>query len=187
MQDWLVAIEDLREYLYIDENDLLREKCSNMDYLNELIAEGERLLWKYQDADRMKVSGLLGNLYRLKGDFEVALPYLERYQDYCRDIESDETFTLALLRYAEGLKYARQYEDALGYFKQVIERCESLNIEQYENLAWQHIGKCYVEMGDMKQAESCFLKAMLLRKKMNDPKLLVASERALNFIMKIKM
>lgn len=186
MDNWLQEVAQLKRYLYVDENDLLRDKCRDHAYLENLIQEGERILWQYNEADRIKVCGILGNLYRIKGDTETALPYLERYKEYSIKYENDETATLALLRYAEGLKCAREYKEALAIFEEVLERCQLLNIEKYENIGWQQFGKCYLEMGDLKQAENCFLKALLLRRKINDPKLLEASESVLNFMMKIK-
>ena len=185
MDNWLQGVKQLRQYLYIDENDLLREKCSNETYLDAVIEQGEKILWNRAE-DRVKICGILGNLYRIKGDLEIALPYLERYKEYCFEHEDEEVATLALLRYAEGLKYARQYNDALAVFEEVLERCQLFNIEKYMNSAWQHLGKCYVEMGNFQQAENGFLKALMLRKKINDPKLLEASESVLNFMMKIK-
>ena len=108
MDNWLQAVEQLKQYLYVDENDLLREKCNNEAYLDAVVQQGEKIFWDYRDADRMKICGILGNLYRIKGDLETALPYLERYKEYCFDYENEEVATLALLRYAEGLKFARE-------------------------------------------------------------------------------
>lgn len=186
MENWLHAVTQLKQYFYVDENDLLRDKCSNQAYLDHLIQEGEKLLWQYNDTDRLKICGTLGHLYRIKGDTETALPYLELYKDYALKYENDEVVTLALLRYAEGLKYAREYREALAIFEEVLERCQILNIEKYKNIGWQQLGKCYFEMGYLKQAENCFLKALLLRRKINDPKLLEASESVLSYMMKIK-
>ena len=186
MDNWLQAVTQLKQYLYVDENDLLRDKCRNHAYSENLIQEGEKFLWEYNGADRMKICGTLGHLYRIKGDTETALPYLERYKEYSLKYENDEIATLALLRYAEGLKYAREYREALAIFEEVLERCQILNIEKYGNIGWQQLGKCYFEMGNLKQAENCFLKALLLRRKINDPKLLEASEKVLSFMMKIK-
>lgn len=186
MDNWLQAVEELKQYLYVDENDLLREKCSNEAYLDDVIRQGEKILWDYRDSDRNKICGILGNLYRIKGNLEIALPFLERYKEYCFEYENEEVATLALLRYAEALKYAHEHKEALAAFEEVLERCLLFNIEKYKNNAWQQLGKCYVEMGDMKKAENCFLKALVLRKKINDPKLLEASESVLNFMMHIK-
>lgn len=186
MDNWLQNVKQIKEYLYIDENDLLRDKCRDDAYLENLIQQGEKILSEYNEADQIKIFGSLGHLYRIKGDTETALPYLERYKDYAIKYEDDETATLALLRYAEGLKYAREYNEALAIFEEVLERCQLLDIEKYENIGWQQLGKCYLEMGDLKQAENCFLKALILRRKINDPKLLEASESVLNFMMKIK-
>ena len=186
MNVWFEQIEQLKQYLYIDENDLLREKCMDEAYLQSLIDKGEKLLWEYQDEDRIKIFGTLGNLYRIKGDLQIALPYLERYKNYCLQNGDQEQAILSILRYAEALKYNRQYLEALAYFEEALERGRVLGVNTYENIAWQHLGKCYVEMGEMKQAESCFLKALLLRKQLDDEKLLEASARALTFIMNIK-
>jgi HTH-type transcriptional regulator, pleiotropic regulator of extracellular virulence genes len=185
MKDWFEKTELLNEYLFVDENDFLREKCTNIHLLTELIAEGERILWKYDEADRFKFFGKLGNLYRIKGDLALAIPYLEHHKHYMIQF-SDEQAILALIRYAEALKYDRQYEEAIAHFEEALERGRILKKDTYEHVAWQQLGKCYVEFGDMKQAESCFLKALLLRQQMGDQKLLLATERALNFMMNIK-
>ena len=186
MNRWLEQVKQLRGSLYIDENDLLREKCTNKDLLNALIETGEKILWEYSGDDRNEVIGTLGNLYRIKGDLQTALPFLERYKNECLQNGSHEKAILSLIRYAEALKYNRQYQDALAFFEEALERGSVLRINTYENMAWQQLGKCYVEMGLMKQAESCFLKALLLRKQLGDKKLLEATEQALTFIMHIK-
>ena len=186
MNKWLEQIEQLKRYLYIDENDLLREKCTNKNLLNSLIETGEKILWEYNGEDRNEVMGTLGNLYRIKGDLQMALPCLERYKNDCLQNGSDEQAILSLLRYAEALKYNRQYQDALALFEEALERGSLLGINTYENIAWQQLGKCYVEMGFMKQAESCFLKTLLLRKQLGNEQLLEATEQALTFIMHIK-
>lgn len=186
MNKWLEQVEQLKQYLYIDENDLLREKCTNNNLLKSLIEKGEKVLWEYNGEDRNEVIGTLGNLYRIKGDLQNALPCLERYKNNCLDNGTHEQAILSLLRYAEALKYNHQYQDALAYFEEALERGSVLRINTYENIAWQQLGKCYVEMGFMKQAENCFLKALLLRKQLGDEKLLEATEQALTFIMHIK-
>ena len=150
MKEWLEQVEQLTQYLYIDENDFLREKCTNKTLLNSLIETGEKILWEYSGNDRIEGIGSLGNLYRYKND--------------CLQNGSHEQAILSLLRYAEALKYNRQYQDALAYFEEALERGKVLGINTYENKVWQLLGKCYVEMGLMKQAENCFLKALLLRK-----------------------
>ena len=166
MKEWLEQVEQLTQYLYIDENDFLREKCTNKTLLNSLVETGEKILWEYSGNDRIEGIGTLGNLYRIKGDLQEALPYLERYKNDCLQNGSDEQAILSLLRYAEALKYNRQYQDALALFEEALERGSLLGINTYENIAWQQLGKCYVEMGFMKQAESCFLKTLLLRKQL---------------------
>lgn len=186
MEKWLQDVKDLNTSLYVDENDFLKEKCSKPDRLNELIASGEKLLWVNTDANRMKITGILGNLYRVKGDLDVALPYLEHYKDYCFKNEDTEVATIALIRYAEGLRIGKQMSEALNCFEEVLERCRVLNLKKHEHYAWQFMGKCYVELGNMKLAENCFLKALLIRRELKDPVLLEASESALNFIMHIK-
>lgn len=186
MNEWFEQIEHFKRYLYIDENDLLREKCTNEELLNSLIETGEKILWEYNGEDRMKAIGKLGNLYRIKGDLQTSLPYLERYKNDCLQNGSHDQATLSLLQFAEALKYNRQYPDALAYFEEALERGSVLKINTYESVAWQYLGKCYVEMGVMKQAESCFLKALLLCKQLGDKKQLEEIEQALSFIMHIK-
>lgn len=186
MNEWFEQIEQLKRYLYIDENDLLREKCTNENLLNSLIEKGEKILWEYNGEDRIEVIGTLGNLYRIKGDLQMALPCLERYKNACLQNGNHEQGILSLFRFAEALKYNRQYSEALAYFEEALERGNILRINTYENMAWKNLGKCYVEMGMMKQAESCFLKALLLCKQLGDEKQLVATEQALSFMMHIK-
>jgi HTH-type transcriptional regulator, pleiotropic regulator of extracellular virulence genes len=186
MKDWLLSVDQLKQYLYIDTNDFLREKCANLELLDEVIRTGEKIFWQYNDEDRMKITGILGKLYRLKGDFQTALPYLELYKNYCFEFEDQKEATIALIRYAEGLKYAKEFQEAIASFEEALERCMIFQIKEHEDAAWQQLGKCYVEMGNLKIAEHCFLKALMLRKQKNDPKLLEASESVLKFMLNIK-
>lgn len=186
MEKWLQDIEELKTFLFVDENDFLREKCSNLPLLDALIERGENIFWQYNGEDRMKVCGYLGNLHRLRGNYDVALSYLERYKDYCFENENHDKATVALLRYGEGLKLAREHKEALAIFEEVLERCYVYKLDRLEHYAWQHLGKCYFEMGDLQRAEKCFLKAYTLRKELNDQKLLAASETVLNFMLNLK-
>ena len=186
MDKWVEAVHQLRNYIYVDENDFLREKCKDEQYLAQLIKEGERIVWEYDKEDRPIYLGYLGNLYRIKGDLKVALPYLERYKNYAIECNDEKEAIISLIRFAEALKYDKQYEESLAYFEEALERGHIVGENHYEHLAWQLMGKCYVEQGNMRQAEVCFLKALILRKEIGEAHLLEASTRALQFIMNIK-
>ena len=47
MDNWLQNVKQIKEYLYIDENDLLRDKCRDDAYLENLIQQGEKILSEY--------------------------------------------------------------------------------------------------------------------------------------------
>lgn len=186
MNDWLQLLDQLKSFIIIDENDFLREKCTNIELMNAAIAQGESLLTDAIDEDRMTIVKNLGNLYRIKGEPEKLIPYLEEFEKLCKEKSDESSYTIALILHADALKYAKRYDESIAMFEEAMERCQMLGQNEIENYVWQHLGKCYLEMGNLKQAETCFLKALMLRKQMNNPDLLEASETVLKFMMKIK-
>ena len=51
---------------------------------------------------------------------------------------------------------------------------------EYEHFAWQHMGKCLVEMGRLPEAVSAFHRALAIRVLLDDVGLIASSRRALD-------
>ena len=177
----------LKASYYIDENELLREKCRDMERLKSLLANGEELIEQVKDEDpKYKLMGSMANLYRINRDLDRSLDYLKLCLQYSERTEDYDFYIKTLIRYAKSLKYVRKYENAIALLELALEKCYMYNLEKYEHYAWQQLGKCYLELGDIYEAEKCFYKAYKLRVIQGAKHLFHASQKALEFVSKIK-
>lgn len=178
---------ELKASYYIDENDFLREKCRDMERLKSLLSYGEGLLHQIKDENsKHKLMGSMANLYRVNRDLDRSLDYLKICLQYSERTKDYDFYIKTLIRYAKSLKYVRKYEKAIALLDLALEKCYTYNLEKYEHFAWQHLGKCYLELGDIYEAEKCFYKAYKLRIILGAKQLFHASQKALEFVSKIK-
>lgn len=85
-----------------------------------------------------------------------------------------------LVRLATGLQYAGNHAEAVATFGFVLDRSTRQGFDEYEHFAWQHLGKCLVEMGRLPEALSAFHRAMALRVLLGEPGLIASTRRALD-------
>lgn len=85
-----------------------------------------------------------------------------------------------LVRHATALQYAGRHEEAIGEFHEVLARSDEPGFDEYEHFAWQHLGKCLVEAGRVREALSAFHRALAIRVLLDDPGLVATSRRALD-------
>lgn len=85
-----------------------------------------------------------------------------------------------LVRLATGLQYEDQHAEAVATFGFVLERAGEAGFAEYEHFAWQHLGKCLVEMGRVPEALSAMHRALAIRVLLDDPGLVASSRRALD-------
>ena len=177
----------LLQKFYVDENDLLREKCTDLEHLGQIITAFEEILLFIEDEEiKYSINSRLGNLYRINKDIPKALHSLQESYIYYKKIGDVYTMTRTCMSYAEALKYDHRYTEALEKFEEAFTYCKKYELSDLEHYIWQHRGKCCMEMGNITEAESCFIKAYILRKEIQDERLLEASNKALNFISKVK-
>ena len=84
------------------------------------------------------------------------------------------------IRLATALQYAELHDEAQGLFRAVLDRCTEPGFDEYEHYAWQHLGKCLVEMGRVVEGVSAFHRALALRVLLQDAALIASSRRALD-------
>ncbi|WP_391205271.1 tetratricopeptide repeat protein [Psychrobacillus sp. L4] len=87
-----------------------------------------------------------------------------------------------LIRLGEALKYDGQPEEALKKFEQVIDACMSNTNSMFLDFAYQHKGKCLLELGQMDIALDYFQEAMKLRLAKGDQSLIDSSQKAINHV-----
>lgn len=180
-------LNELRASYYIDENDFLREKCEDMEKLKSLLDYGEKLMQQIKDEhSKYEVMGSMANLYRVNKDVDRSLDYLKICLQYSERTKDYDFFVKNQIRYAKSLKYVRKYEEAIALLELALEKCYKYNLEKYEHYVWQQLGKCYLEIGDIYEAEKCFYKAYKLRILHGTKYLFNASQKALEFVSKIK-
>ena len=86
----------------------------------------------------------------------------------------------SLVRLATGLQYDGKHDEAVATFGFVLDRSGVAGFDEYQHFAWQHLGKCLVEMRRLPEAVSAFHRALAIRVLLGDPGLLASSHRALN-------
>lgn len=185
--DFDYMFQEIRQGVFIDENDFLREKHVDMEKLYTALRLGDGLLLHQMTEGRAKyiLYRKLSYIYRLVGCIATALYYIKEALSYFKT-KGGEDYLITLINYGETVKHARRYNEALAAFQEALELSKEKGFEKYEDSVWQFKGKCYLEQGDISNAERCFYKAYTLRKERHDEELLVPSERALQYIAKIK-
>ncbi|KYG89711.1 hypothetical protein MHH70_13665 [Metasolibacillus sp. FSL H7-0170] len=187
INDFDQRLNEVRQLVFIDENDFLREKCSDTDKLYAALRLGDFLLLQPTTEGDIKFRTYrnIGYLNRLVGCIATSLYYIKEALDYFEPKGGVE-YILTLINYGETIKHTKDYEKALNIFEQALIYCDAHNLQQFEDSIWQFKGKCYLEQGNVDNAERCFYKAYAIRKKRNDKRMLVPSENALKYIGRIK-
>ncbi|WP_042477200.1 tetratricopeptide repeat protein [Bacillus ndiopicus] len=187
INDFDQRFQEIRQIVFIDENDFLREKCLDTDKLYAALRLGDSILLEPTiDGDiKYRTYRQLGYLNRLAGCIATSLYYIKEALDYFEP-KGGEEYLISLINYGEAIKHAKEYEKALSLFEQALAYCEEHHFQQFEDSIWQFKGKCYLEQGNVTTAERCFYKAYMIRKKRNDKMMLVPSENALKYIGRIK-
>lgn len=176
----------LNELVYFDENAHLREKTREFRQMNTLIQEAEKYLAYDQKEERYFLNGLLGNLYRITEQPKQAIIYLTRCLNQAIEEQHVIRESITFIRLGEAYKYDNQHEIALKLFNKALEKCRLNEVNEYIDFAYQHKGKCLMEIGKYDEAEKCFLEALHIRKLKHDGALIDSTEQALQFLKKIR-
>lgn len=172
----------LQSFIYFDENDYLREKCSDEDFLQKVINQFESTIFDWSSSspleDLLFLYGSIGSLYRIKGEVKSAIDVLSK----AVELSAGNKKIVNIIRLGEALKYAGQHQKALYHFNAVIDQCENQEYLQLLDFAYQHKGKCLLELENITQASDCFHKAMKLRVKKGDVSLIVSTQMAIDYV-----
>ena len=171
----------LQSFIYFDDNEFLREKCSNEDFLKDLIGKLDRAILDWNSSllldDLLFLYGAVGNLYRIQGEVKSSIDVLTKAVRLSKGNKKIANH----IRLGESLKYAGQHQQALTMFNTVIEQCK----QQHSVLldyAYQHKGKCLLELEELSEANECFRKALELRVKKGDLSLIASTQMAIDYI-----
>lgn len=178
-------ISVLNDFIYFDENDYLREKTKNPLKLKEFIVNAKYLLSENEE-HKYYLYGIIGNLYRICEEPEEALNYLQECLNISLEEDNIKKEIVSLIRLGEALKYANQPQKALKLFNSAYTKCRSHNVELYLDFTLQHKGKCLMELGELEEAEICFVQSLELRKQKAEPSLIKSTEMALTLIRTLK-
>lgn len=172
----------LNNYIYFDAAENLREKTNNPTKLKQMISNAECLL---KDTSNNKdefyfLRGTLGNLYRIYGSPKAAIPLLESNLKFSIKEENKVREITSLIPLGEALKYDEQHAKALDLFEQALVKCIDYHVKAYLDFAFQHKGKCLLELNRTEEALNCFQEALGLRKAKGDASLITSTELAIN-------
>lgn len=169
----------LNEFIFFDSNDCLREKCSNEDLLKEIIRKFKieiDALTEVSITDKTFLYGNIGNLYRIAGKQYMAIESLQKAIRLGGNKQINN-----VIRLGEALKYDGQHEKALIKFDEAIKLSTSHSSSALLDFAFQHKGKCLLEMGQLSSALDYFQKAMKIRMEKGDQSLIDSTQKAIDF------
>lgn len=90
------------------------------------------------------------------------------------------------LRYGDALRFSGDRLGAETAFRSVLEMVKrSKDIAEYEDFAWQHLGKLHFEAKEWPEAEACFGRALDIRRRKGQKELIESTEVALR-VLKMK-
>ena len=185
--DFKNSLSSVNEFIYFDSNDYLREKTSNPLGLKKLIADAEYLLKiGIGESDKYFLNGTVGNLYRICGEPQKALDYLNSCLCFALEEGDIKKETVTLIRLGEALKYDEKHDEALELFEEALKKCKDNKLDTYLDFALQHKGKCLMEMGRLDEAEISFIKAFKLREFKGDTTLIDSTKKALELVKGLK-
>ncbi|HLQ97532.1 MAG TPA: GrpB family protein [Candidatus Dormibacteraeota bacterium] len=177
-------LSTIDEILFFDENQYLREKTSDPMKLKQLIGEAENLLLNCEGKDKVFLYGTLGNLYRINGQPKKAIHCLTYCVDFAEAKGNPTNEIIFCIRLGEAFKYDNCHKKALDLFNKALKLCDTHRIDEYMDFAYQHKGKCLMELGMPIEAKQCFEQALILRTVKGNTSLIDSTKQAIEFIRK---
>jgi len=172
-------------------DDNLREVPQDADSMQEAITQLEtRLIEESQDDyERMRLSGIVGTLYRILGDYEMAEEHINAAIASSNNLRDRRAQLRNLMRLAQVYQSRQHYDLADRIFKQVIEACEASVDSSNPNssnpfmtdldTAYQYYGACLFDQEDYEIALHMFEKALKIRERKQDKHLLDETQHAI--------
>lgn len=176
----------MNDVIYFDKNEYLREKTSNPLKLKQVISQAKYLLKNSNASDTNFLYGILGNLYRIKGQPQKAMTYLTFCLDQAVEEGHPTKEVVSLIRLGEALKYDNNQQMALNYFNRALEICETHKIDEYLDFALQHKGKCLLELAKLNESLECFQIALTIRRRKRNHSLIESTEQAIKLVKEIQ-
>ena len=180
-------LSSITDIIYFDSNQYLREKSSNLLKLKQFIIKTEVFLEQIKEdalinkEEKYFLYGTLGNLYRLYGEPKISINYLELNLKYANEEKLYKKEIISLIRLGEALKYDNKLEEALEKFNLALVRCEETDENSHLDFAFQHKGKCLLELNRVEDAINCFQSALELRKSKGSTNLINSTKEAIEF------
>jgi len=185
-------LSSITDIIYFDSNQYLREKSLNLSKLKQFIIKTEVFLEQIKEStlinkeEKYFLYGTLGNLYRIYGKSKIAINYLELNLNYAIEEKLYNREIISLIRLGEALKYDNKLEEALEKFNLALIRCEETDENLHLDFAFQHKGKCLLELNRVEDALNCFQSALELRKSKGNSSLIYSTEQAIEFAQNIQ-
>ncbi len=172
-------------------DDSLREIPQDQEDMQRAVDHLEtRLIEESQDDyERMRLSGIVGSLYRILGDYDMAEEHINAAIASSNNLRDRRAQLRNLMRLAQVYQFRQQFDLADRIFKQVIEACEASIDSSNPNSAnpfmtdldsaYQHYGKCLFDQGDYDLALHMFEKALKIRDRKQDQFLIESTKHAI--------
>lgn len=146
---------------YIKAEFLMLEMLSGLDKFEKVsqLAVYSRILRSYSQAHEL---------------FQMAADYFEK--------NDSKMCLINLIRWADVFRFEKRFDEALAMLEKVEKILNENNYSDYQDFYWQHLGKLYFDIKDFKMANSCFDKALELRKLKKNPELISSTEFAIKFV-----
>ncbi len=170
------------ESVYQDKEQYLRDQVPTSSQLSELVNALVGNIDQVANEDKYTVYNLLGNSCRILNQPIQAMHYLGLALKLAKREAYAPKIIVTMIRLGEALKYNHQHESALDMFDIAIATIEREKIERYTDFAYQHKGKCLMELHCWDEAEQLLLKALAIRNSKGDAELIKSTQIALDFI-----
>ncbi len=177
---------ELTEFIYFDQSQSLREKTTSPDRLQQFIDEAKELSEGSNTNNRYMLYGMIGNLLRILEKPEEAIYYLTWCLEHAANEHNHTREIVSSIRLGEAYKYNAQYERAFNFFDKALYLCETYKIDNYEDFALQHKGKCLMELEKFSEAEDCFQRALGIRKKKGNQSLIDSTQQAIDLVKELR-
>lgn len=127
---------------------------------------------------------MLGYLYRIYGlededQLMKAEMYFKKCLTYTAEKQEIKKEITTLIRLGEVYKYQNRHEEALVLFYKAIKLCQKEGMAIIIDFAYQHLGKCLMEMKCYDEAERSLQVALEIRKRKGDLELIQSTQNAL--------
>lgn len=131
-------------------------------------------------ADELQLLGRIGPLYRILGELDLAEGYLRRAVDLAAAIGDRKSLLTNRLRLAHALQWRGRFPEADSTFVNCLAECEvEPELGPYLHSACQHYGKSLFDQARYEEAAAQFRRALAIRTKLGDARLVESSELAL--------